>query len=521
MTPVASTHGLESRHVSRNHSAERLRPRAPCDVWWRAALPSSTRLAALPLLLALGACAVGPDYTPPALDLPQRWSSVASSRPGPALGEWWRRFRDPALNALVAEAVAGNLDVAQAKARIREARATREQAVGALFPQVDAGASATRARSAAVTRNSFRAGFDSSWEIDLFGARDRAVEAATYGADAAVDDLDAVLLTLVGDVASGYVEARGLQARIALARRTARAQRETEALTRTRFQAGDISAIDTARATAQAASTEAQIPTLETALAQARHRLAILAGRPPAALRSVFARPAAVPATPAPPRAGIPADVLRRRPDVRAAERLLAQATARIGEADAARYPSVSLTGSISTSALKLGDLAKNSAIGWSIGPSLSVPIFNGGELAAAVDAARARRDQSDAALRLAVLTALQDVEDALVGLRQERRRLASLSQAAAASGEATRLSRALYASGGASFLDVLDAQRSLYSAEDSLIQSRIALATQFIALNKALGGGWLEPVDVATPAVIDGETGPRPRLVPVEEPKP
>lgn len=478
------------------------------------------RLAALPLLLGLGACAVGPDYAPPALELPQRWSGANSARPAPSLSEWWRQFRDPVLDALVTEAVAGNLEIAQAKARIREARATREQAVGALLPQVDAGASATRSRSAAITRNSFRAGFDSSWEIDLFGARDRALEAATYGTDAAFDDLDGVLLTLVGDVASTYVEARGLQARIALAQRTARAQRETEALTRTRFQAGEISAIDTARATAQAASTEAQIPALEAALAQAQHRLAVLAGRPPAALRSAFARPGAVPATPAPPRAGIPADVLRRRPDVRAAERLLAQATARIGQAEAARYPSVSLTGSISTSALKLGDLAKNSAIGWSIGPSLSVPIFNGGELAAAVDAARARRDQSDAALRLAVLTALQDVEDGLVGLRQERRRLASLSQAAAASGEAARLSRALYSSGGASFLDVLDAQRSLYSAEDSLIQSRIALATRFIALNKALGGGWLRPVEVSRPTVTDGETGPRLRLTPIEEPR-
>ncbi|CAM5210910.1 Efflux transporter, outer membrane factor (OMF) lipoprotein, NodT family OS=Bosea thiooxidans OX=53254 GN=SAMN05660750_02428 PE=3 SV=1 [Bosea thiooxidans] len=471
--------------------------------------------------LSLGACAVGPDYAPPALDLPQRWSAATSGPRAPRPSEWWRSLRDPTLNALIEQAIAGNLDVAQAKARIREARATREQAVGALFPQVDAGAVATRSRSALVTRNSFRAGFDASWEIDLFGARDRAVEAATYGTDAAFDDLDTVMLTLIGDVASTYVETRGLQARIALARSTARTQRETEALTRTRFRAGDISAIDTARATAQAAGTESQIPLLEASLAQNQHRLAVLTGRPPAAMAPYFARPAAVPATPAPPRAGIPADVLRRRPDVRSAERLLAQATARIGQAEANRYPSVSLTGSISTSALKLGDLAKNSAIGWSIGPSLSVPIFNGGELAAAVDAARAQRDRQDAALRLAVLTALQDVEDSLVGLRQERRRLGSLSEAATASTEAARLSRALYTSGTASFLDVLEAQRSQYAAEELLIQSRVALATQFIALNKALGGGWLRPVDVSTPAVIDERTGPRLRILPIEEPQP
>ncbi|MEN5082183.1 efflux transporter outer membrane subunit [Bosea sp. TWI1241] len=470
------------------------------------------RCAALACLLA--GCSVGPDYAAPAVAVPEGWregQAARATRPS----EWWRSFRDPALDRLIETAIAGNLDVAQAKARIREARASQDQAVGALFPQVGGGASATRSRAAQVTRNSFRGGFDASWEIDLFGARDRAVEAAEYGVDAAFDDLDTVMLTLVGDVAATYVEARGLQARIALARRTARLQRETEALTRTRFQAGDVSAIDTARATAQAAGTEAQIPTLEAALAQSLHRLAVLTGRPPAAMAGLGGAGGAIPAAPAPPRAGIPAQVLLRRPDVRAAERRLAQATARIGQAEAARYPSVSLTGTISTSALKLGDLARNSAIGWSFGPTLSVPIFNGGELAAAVDAARARRDQSDGAFRLAVLGALQDVEDGLVALRQERVRLARLGEVARASAEAARLSRALYGSGGASFLDVLDAQRTLYSAEESVLQSRIALATGFIALNKALGGGWLRPVDVSTTAVVDGQTGPRLRITP------
>lgn len=485
--------------------------------------PGRARLFALPLLsalTALTACAVGPDYRPPALAIPQGWAGAPASKASPAPSEWWRQFGDPTLNGVVSEAVTGNLDVAQAKGRIREARASRAQAIGALFPQVDAGASATRSRSGSVTGSSFRSGFDASWELDLFGARDRAIEAATYGADAAEDDLDAVLLTLIGDVASTYVEARGLQLRLALARRTVQTQRDTLGLTKARFQAGDASAVDTARAESQLATTQAQIPSLESTLAETLHRLAVLAGRPPSAMAGRFAGSPRMPSAAAPPRAGIPADVLRRRPDIRRAERGLAQATARIGQAEAARYPAVSLTGNISTSALKLGDLAKNSAIGWSFGPSLSVPIFNGGELAAAVDVARAQRDQSDAAFRLAVLTALQDVEDQLVGLRQERLRLASLSRAAAASTEAARLSRALYASGGTSFLDVLDAERSQYSAEDSVIQSRIALATRFIALNKALGGGWLRPVDVSQPSVADRETGPRLRLF-VTEPNP
>lgn len=506
----------------RLHSAARPRSVAPIDAWSRLAAgmdaKACLRLALLPLAMGLAACAVGPDYAPPAIDLPQHWSATSSKQKVPNPAEWWRLFKDPTLNTIIADAVSGNLDVAQAKARIREARASRAQTVGALFPQVDGSASAIRSRSGGATRSSYRAGFDTSWELDIFGARDRAVEAATYGADAAEDDLDGVLLTLVGDVAATYVEARGYQARIALTKRTVATFRQTEELTKTRFRAGDVSAVDTARAEAQVASTQAQIPSLEAALAQTLHRLAVLTGQPPSAMARPFARSGGVPAAAATPRAGIPADVLRRRPDVRTAERRLAATTARIGQAEAARYPSISLTGNISTSALKLGDLARNSAIGWAFGPTLSVPIFNGGELAAAVDVARAQRDQSDSALRLSVLTALQDVEDALVGLRQERLRLVSLQRAASASGEAARLSRSLYSSGGTSFLDVLDAERSLYSSEEALLQSRIALATQFIALNKALGGGWIRPVDLAHPTVEDGPQGPRLRALPSGE---
>lgn len=483
---------------------------------------------ALPMLICLGACAVGPDYGPPVQALPSQWSGAVATGQPTRPSEWWRQFRDPALNRLVDAAVAGNLDVAQAKARVREARASLTQALAPLFPRADGSASATRSSSPAgqdsdfggFTRNSFRVGIDTSWELDLFGGRARNVEAARYGVDAAGDDLDGVLLALVGDVASAVFEVRGYQARIALAKRTAATQRETEALTRVRFEAGDVSAVDTARAMAQVASTEAQIPALEVALAESLNRIAVLTGQPPSSVASRLVGSGTVPETPALPSTGVPAVVLSDRPDVRRAERLLAQATARIGQAEANRYPSISLTGSISTSALRLGDLTKNSAIGWSVGPSLSVPIFNGGELAAAVDVARARRDQSDAALRLAVLTALQDVENALVGLRRERLRLAGLSRAAAASGEAARLSQALYRSGGASFLDVLDAQRSQYNAEDSAIVTRVALANRFVALIKALGGGWKRPVEVSNRRVEDSSQGPRLRSLAPEYPR-
>jgi NodT family efflux transporter outer membrane factor (OMF) lipoprotein len=207
---------------------------------------------------------------------------------------------------------------------------------------------------------------------------------------------------------------------------------------------------------------------------------------------------------------GVPADILLSRPDVRMAERQYAEYTARIGQAEAARYPVVSLTGSIDTSAFKLGDLGRNSTIGWSFGPTLSVPLFNAGKLQAAVDVARAQRDQYFIAYRASVLTALEDVENATVSLTQERIRSGKLTSSAKSYGDAARLERTLYKSGETSLLDVLDAERSLYSAEDALLQSRVLIATDYIALNKALGGGWDGVIDGTKPEIVDARTGPR-----------
>jgi len=489
---------------------------------WAASHSYALNLFALLLSgMVLSGCAVGPDYNPPTIELPTHWGNAKTAqKPKVAdLAQWWDRLNDPLLNALVEEAVQGNLDVASAKARIREARATRRQAIGALFPSVTGSGSATRSRTAAsgvdgvtsppYTANQFEAGFDASWELDVFGANRRAVEAAAYGTDAAEDDLRATLLTLIGDVTSNYAEARGYQARIALARRTAASQRETAALTQRKFEAGSSSAVDVAKAAGQAATTEANIPAYEAAYAENVHRLGVLLGREPAALSQLFKRGAPIPAPRLPLPRGIPADVLVMRPDVRRAERQIAQYTAKIGQAEAALYPSVSLTGSVSTTGAKISDLGKNSSIGWSFGPTLSVPIFNGGKLRAAVEIAEAQRDEYYVAWRTAVLTALEDVENAIVSLAQERIKMRSLTEAARRYGEAARLSRSLYEAGTQSFLDLLDAERSQYSAEDSLLQSRIAIATDYIALAKALGGGWDGALDNSRPEVIDVNTGP------------
>ncbi|WP_214476605.1 efflux transporter outer membrane subunit [Mesorhizobium sp. dw_380] len=466
----------------------------------------------------LAGCVVGPDYRTPILPMPANWSGekpTKSAQPA-QLSQWWRRLHDPQLSGLIAEAVAGNLDVATAKAKIREARASYRQSAGALLPSADGSGSVTRNKSAATTSgtntiyNEYQAGFDASWELDLFGANRRGVEAARYGVDASEQELRSTLLTLVGDVASTYAQARGYQARIALARRSAASQRQTAELTRTMALAGSATAADVAKAMGQAASTEAAVPTLEASYAEAVHRLSVLTGRPPAALSERLKRATPIPAPRLPMPAGIPADILLSRPDVLMAERQYAQYTAKVGQAEAARYPSVSLTGNISTAALNLGDLGKNSSIGWSFGPTLSVPLFNAGQLQAAADVARAQRDQYFIAYRSSVLTALEDVENALVLLAQERIRIGKLAASAKSYSEAARLEGTLYKAGETSLLDVLDAQRSLYSAEDSLLQSRVLLATNYIALNKALGGGWDGAVDSARPEIVDVKAGPR-----------
>ncbi|WP_425339138.1 efflux transporter outer membrane subunit [Azorhizobium doebereinerae] len=492
-------------------------------------------VALIALAPALAACVVGPDYAPPPIAMPLTFNaaSKAQSKKPPELHAWWRRLRDPMLDTLVNEAVAANLDVATAKSSIRQARATRAQQASNLFPTLTGSGSVIREQNATsgtttsssgtsstvtvdtgsnsgtTTDTQWQGGFDASWELDLFGGNKRAVEAATRALEASDEQLRDTLVTLIGDVTTYYVQARGYQARIDLATRTAVSQRETAALTKRKFEAGSASAVDVAKAVAQAASTEADIPSLQISYAQSVHRLGVLLGREPAALMAQMNRSKPIPAPPARIAAGVPADILTARPDVRAAERQLAQYTASLGNATAQLYPSVSLTGSVATTALKAGDLAKGSTISWSFGPSISIPIFNGGNLQAGVDLAAAQRDQYYIALRSSVLTALEDVENALVALSRERVRAKSLDESATAYDEAARLSRALYQTGGSSFLDVLDAERSLYTAQDTLLQSRVLIATDYISLHKALGGGWDGRMDTKTPEVIDVNTGP------------
>ncbi|MNU53387.1 Cation efflux system protein CusC precursor [compost metagenome] len=448
-----------------------------------------------PVLVAalLAGCVVGPDYAPPGIGLPAKWSGADQKTGALSVASWWRAMKDPVLDGILETAMAQSLDLEAAKAKIREARASYRETAGTAFPGIGADASTGRMKTApsGALSSAFQTGMDASWELDLFGGLKRSREAARYSADAAAEDLRAARVTLAADVVTNYVNARGYQARIALARKTAASQRQTLELTRSKKEAGAASELDVVNAQGQVAATEANIPELETALATAVHRLGVLSGGEPTALAETMRKRKAIPGLPRLPSAGIPAEVMAHRPDVQAAAHRLASATSGIGIARAARLPSVSLTGAISTSAASVGDLMKSSTIGWQIGPSVSVPLFNGGRLAAAEDVAVAKKDEALIAYRQSVSNALEEVENSLVSIRNDRQKVAKLSQSAAAYGRAAEMTRSSYDLGAVSFFDVVATERSHYSAEDSLISSRVALTLGYVSLNKALGGGW------------------------------
>jgi multidrug efflux system outer membrane protein len=470
----------------------------------------------------LSGCVVGPDYKTPVPLVPATWrASKADVTQGyPVLEDWWKTLKDPILDDLVARAVRQNLDVATAKAKIREARASTLQQVGGLLPTFSESSSATRNRgqsnSAEVTVYSqYQSGFDASWELDLFGGTKRAVEASFYAEQSSEAQLRDTLVTLIGDVATYYVQAREYQQLTDLARRSAKSQQETANLTKEQVSVGLVSLVDSSKAQAQAASTQADVPSYEATYATSVTRLGVLLGESPLALDGVLRTSKPIPVPPRRTAIGIPADVLNIRPDVRSAERQLAQATAKIGAAEADRYPSLKLSGSIDTSASSLADLAKKSTIAWSFGPSLNIPIFQGGQLKAAVDVAKAQRDQSLFTYQAAVLSALEEVQNAIVSLNRSRARAASLAVSVIGYRQAAKYSRELFAAGSSDLFDVLDADRSLYSQRLKQIEANADIATNFIALNKALGAGWNGAIDIRGPTPENGVEGPHlsPRL--------
>lgn len=463
-------------------------------------------------LAALQSCTVGPDYATPASSMPAAWTGSdgqASDRPlgsvpngaspdSDSIDRWWLIFNDSMLSQLVDRAYAQNLSLAQAEARVRQARAARTTAESGLYPQIDAGASAARTRTPArnnsTTANLFRAGFDATWELDIFGGIRRGVEASDADLLSAGFDREATRVSLAAEVASTYFDLRGAQRQLSIARENLDTQQRTLALTQQRFEAGFVSRLDVANARANATQTESQIPAYDAQIRTAIYALSVLVGEEPAALLEALSPATALPAVPVSVPVGLPSDLLRRRPDIRRADAALHAATARIGVVVADQYPKFSLTGSFGTQGDRVASLGTLANRSWSIGPAVSLPVFTGGRIEGNIEQARAVAEQATYAYRQSVLTALQDVESALANYSREQQRAAALADSAAANHQAVELSLQLYNAGRTDFLNVLSAQRQQYATEAQLTQSRTTVATNLVALYKALGGGWLPP---------------------------
>lgn len=453
----------------------------------------------LPLL---GACAVGPDYERREPPVPEGWSEIAGERLSavPAdLACWWTAFGDPQLDSLVARAGAANLDLERAAARVREARAQAGRVRGELLPELDAAGSVTRERAsenglfplADPENDLYSAGFDARWELDLFGGTRRSLEAAEAEMEAALEDRRAVLVSLYGEVARAYLDLRGNQRQAAVARRNLAAARATLELTRTRRQAGLATELDLTRAMSLVAGAEAPLAPFEAAARVAIHRLGVLLGESPGQLARELEAEAPIPAAPERILVGLPSELVRRRPDLRRAERELAAATARIGAAVAERYPRFSLTGAFGLESVSSADFTDAASRAWSVGPALRWPLFAGGRILADIEVQDARAEQARLAYEQALLVALEEVENALVHTLREWDHRRSLGEVAAANRRAVALADDLYRKGLTSFLDVLDAERELYASELELARSEAAAALNVVALYKALGGGW------------------------------
>lgn len=480
---------------------------------------------------------VGPDYHAPTPSAPAQFinpsappttqTSVTQSKPVEMV-QWWRNFNDPVLDSLISRAVEANLDLRQAASRLRQARANLGVVASGLFPEVDANGSYSRTGTASggigtstqngvVTTHSvgkrsdfYVAGFDATWEIDIFGGTRRSVESADASITAAVEDRRDVLVTLLAEVATDYISLRQFQREIAIANENLISDQHIAELTRKKFGAGFAAQLDVANAAAQVASTQAQIPLLETSAQQEIYSLSVLLAREPGALIAEMSQVAPIPLTPPQVPIGLPSDLLRRRPDIRRSEAQLHAATANIGVATADLFPKFSLTGSFDMESSKLKALGNWSSSIWQFGPSMNWPLFTAGRIRSNIAVQNALQEQALLTYDQTILTALQDVENALVAYAKEQQRRAALVDSVRYNRQALSLSTRLYNAGLTEFLNVLTAEQSVYVAENALAQSEAAVAIDLAALYKALGGGWENGTNSAAfPAIPQPATRP------------
>jgi NodT family efflux transporter outer membrane factor (OMF) lipoprotein len=484
-----------------------------------------TLAAATASAMIVAGCKVGPDYKAPTTQLSATWTEPLGHGPTtqPVVNtRWWTTFDDPELTSLIERAARANLDLRLATSRVRQARAERRFVQADLYPQVNVGGNYSHNRNAVGVAGGgggtiaapstgsefdlYRAGFDASWELDVFGGIRRNVEAATADLQAQVEARNNTLVSLLAETAVNYVELRGLQARLQIAQENLHAQQQSLELTRTKFRAGLISDLDVSRAEAQVESTAAQIPSLESSIRQSIHRLEVLLAQEPGTLSAELSKTKAIPGVPPVVPVGLPSDLLRRRPDVRSAERSLAAATARIGVATADLFPKFNLTGSLGTQATEPGNLFNSSSLFYSIGPGISWPVFDAGRIRANIEISNAIQEQAFLQWEGTVLQALSDTEVALVAYTQEQARYQRLTASVEANQRSVATATQLYERGLGDFLNVLDAQRALFAAQDAQALSRQTVTTNLVQLYKALGGGWEQPVSPATQPVASSQ---------------
>jgi outer membrane protein, multidrug efflux system len=499
------------------------------------------------LVCALAGCTVGPRFVKPKADVPPQWSATAVRREERAstittdaaqTALWWTSFKDPLLSSLLERCAAANLDVREAALRIEEARAERAVTAAGLWPSLAANAGFTRELFSLNTPNGaifsiagsgrlpglppgvsitnpynqYQLGLTASWELDLFGRVRRSIEAADANAEVSVESAHDVRVSLLSDAAGAYIDLRGAQLRRSIVTASLATERDLLELTRDRRDAGLTSDLDVENAASEANATEAQLPALEREITQDINDLSRLMSRPPDALRTELEQPRVVPPVPPLVPIGLPADLARRRPDIRSAEASLHAATANVGVAVANLFPSLTLNVAGGLQSEGLSQLIKTASRFGSLGPTLELPLFQGGELRATVRLQEARAQEAAIDYARTVLGALHEVENALAAYGADQDRRVSLAAAVEASRTALTLARQRYESGVASFIDVLDAERTEQQNELSLAGATTAVSSDLVLLYKTLGGGWETDGALATPNQSGGDRPPSAR---------
>jgi multidrug efflux system outer membrane protein len=475
------------------------------------------KVAALAAALALAGCAsVGPNYHEVKPAAPQLQGLDAAQENNTQFqASWWKQFNDPVLDALIQRAAANNLDLRIAVARLHESRALLSGSKADQFPTIDTNVNYTRSRGQQPgfsdqrsTTTTYQAGFDASWELDLFGGVRRSVEASGADLGASEAALHNAQVSLLAEVARNYFELRGSQLRLDIARRDIESQQQTVHLTNLRQQLGSGSEQDVASAKARLAAVQAQLPLLQTQASASEFRLAVLLGERPGELDIDVSPKSFTPIAISLP-IGDAGDVLSRRPDVRMAEREYAAATARIGVAKADFFPHITLGGFLGFLSGRSNDFGSPATRAWSLAPSISWPGLNVQRVRANLHASEARADAAQANYQQSVLLAIEDIDNAVTGFNQQRVRVDRLIEQGTQSKRAADLARVRYQEGATSFLELLDAERTQLAAEDDLAQAEAAINTRAVALYKALGGGWQACGDERCSVVAKADAAP------------